>query len=370
MASPGTVKIADIQVSATVDWSPLGDIYVKKYVNYNLDWQVNLSEHLVAIAPYGGPVALFPKGTGRAGVKKSHIVIYTLAGRKIVTIPWEGGRVVALGWTGSENLVCVLEEGTLVVYSIHGQQIYTRIIAREVREHRVMECKFFHTLEGNAGFAVMTHNFQFFVVGDSDRSRDELRVKKLADLPAAAVKPSCWSVLPQGSQFNVLAAVEDKLYILDPFEAVQQNVVCKKESPLYWVEMAISLNGRAIALVDRDGYLWGGSSDFKICETEFDLQSTSKVLQMQWGGKDFFVLIMDRIMFVKGFGRHWCKYPLRAAGVLLAEIDGVRILTNQTSEFIHRVTSKALCSSYGHLNISDMYLLLICTNVRKFLFVL
>jgi len=87
MASPGTVKIADIQVSATVDWSPLGDIYVKKYVNYNLDWQVNLSEHLVAIAPYGGPVALFPKGTGRAGVKKSHIVIYTLAGRKIVTIP-------------------------------------------------------------------------------------------------------------------------------------------------------------------------------------------------------------------------------------------------------------------------------------------
>ena len=45
-------------------------------------------------------------------------------------LQWEGGRVVALGWTGSENLVCVLEEGTLVVYSIHGQQIYTRIIAR------------------------------------------------------------------------------------------------------------------------------------------------------------------------------------------------------------------------------------------------
>lgn len=44
---------------------------------------------------------------------------------------------------------------------------------------------------------------------------------------AAAVKPSCWSVLPQGSQFNVLAAVEDKLYILDPFEAVQQASICK-----------------------------------------------------------------------------------------------------------------------------------------------
>ena len=50
-----------------------------------------------------------------------------------------------------------------------------------------MQCKFFHTVEGNAGFAVMTYNFQFFVVGDSDRSRDELRVKKLADLPGTCM---------------------------------------------------------------------------------------------------------------------------------------------------------------------------------------
>ena len=47
----------------------------------------------------------------------------------------------------------------------------------------MLECKFFHTLEGSSGFAVMTNNYQFFVVGDSDRGRDELRVKKLADLP-------------------------------------------------------------------------------------------------------------------------------------------------------------------------------------------
>ena len=44
----------------------------------------------------------------------------------------------------------------------------------------------------------------------------------LCTCSATTVKPSCWAVLPQASQFNVLAAVEDKLYILDPFEAVQQ----------------------------------------------------------------------------------------------------------------------------------------------------
>ena len=44
--------------------------------------------------------------------------------------------------------------------------------------------------------------------------------------------------------------------------------MCRKESPVYWVEVAVSLNGRAVALVDRDGYLWGGSSDFKVGKAE------------------------------------------------------------------------------------------------------
>lgn len=79
-------KVADIQGAATVDWSPLGDIFTKyvyvmfsaspdssqlasdnfyswyliyncrKYLNYNLSWDVNLAESHVAMAPYGGPV--------------------------------------------------------------------------------------------------------------------------------------------------------------------------------------------------------------------------------------------------------------------------------------------------------------------------
>ena len=47
----------------------------------------------------------------------------------------------------------------------------------------MLECKFFQTLSGSAGFAVMTNCYQFFVVADSSRSRDEIRVKKLPDLP-------------------------------------------------------------------------------------------------------------------------------------------------------------------------------------------
>ena len=43
-----------------------------------------------------------------------------------------------------------------------------------------------------------------------------------------------------------------------------QFVICKKDGPLCWANMAVSLDGRAVALVDKEGYLWGGSSDFRV----------------------------------------------------------------------------------------------------------
>lgn len=338
-----TEKVADIQASATVDWSPLGDIFIKKHLNYTLDWKVNLAENLVAIGPYGGLVAIVPKGIPKSGVRRC-FDIYSLSGNLITSIPFEGGKVVGLGWTSSDNLVAIGEDGYMTVYDVHGVLKYNRIITREVKDHRVCECKFFHTLEGSAGFAVMSNKYQFFVVGDSDRPKDEIRVKKLADLPpTATTKPSCWEVLPQGNQVSIAVAVENKLYLLDPFDSMPQNVVCKKELP-YWIKIAISPTGKAVALVDREGYMWGGSTDFKVCETEFDLQTGSglKIHQMEWGGKDFFVIVMQKLMFVKGTGKHWCKFPFHEPCVLIPEIDGVRILRNSCCEFMHRVASSSL----------------------------
>lgn len=41
-------------------------------------------------------------------------------------------------------------------------------------------------------------------------------------------------------------------------------VVCRKDPPHYWVEVAVSPTGKAIALVDKTGNMWGGSTDFKV----------------------------------------------------------------------------------------------------------
>ncbi len=37
---------------------------------------------------------------------------------------------MSLGWTSSESLLVIMEDGSMSAYSIHGQQIYTRTITR------------------------------------------------------------------------------------------------------------------------------------------------------------------------------------------------------------------------------------------------
>ena len=44
----------------------------------------------------------------------------------------------------------------------------------------------------------------------------------LSNFLATTSKPNCWAVLPQGNQVSVVVAVLDRLYHLDPYEAVPQ----------------------------------------------------------------------------------------------------------------------------------------------------
>ncbi len=39
---------------------------------------------------------------------------------------------------------------------------------------------------------------------------------------ASTSKPNCWAVLPVGNQVSVTVAIHDRLFVLDPYEAVLQ----------------------------------------------------------------------------------------------------------------------------------------------------
>jgi hypothetical protein len=147
--------------------------------------------------------------------------------------------------------------------------------------------------------------------------------------------------LASGNNVTVIAAVEDKLYHIQQLESQIISVSCKDQNHI-WSSIAISLNGKAAALIDKNGYIWAGSSDFKTQETEMETQSSAKVHQMEWSGNDFIVVLFEKFIFLKGFGKHWCKLPSRGPAILTPEVDGVRILSNNSCEFLHRVSTHSL----------------------------
>ncbi|KAF9940768.1 Vacuolar protein sorting-associated protein 16 [Modicella reniformis] len=83
----------------TADWFELQDRFYRKQEIYVMLWeQVDLSKYMAAAAPCGGPIALVRDD------------------RK-----WDKGRIVGMGWTETEQLLCVFEEGLVRMYNILGE---------------------------------------------------------------------------------------------------------------------------------------------------------------------------------------------------------------------------------------------------------
>ena len=76
---------------------------------------------------------------------KPLISLYTSSGRQMGTIQWDKGRIVGMGWTDSEQLVCVLDDGTVRIYSIHGE--YTQFSLGRVRSLLVLSLKKFEWID-------------------------------------------------------------------------------------------------------------------------------------------------------------------------------------------------------------------------------
>jgi hypothetical protein len=74
--------------------------------------------------------ALFPKLHVKSGSGTKSITICSQAGKPISSIPWEGGNLIGMGWNSNEDLICILEEGTMAAYSMHGFLHYSRLISR------------------------------------------------------------------------------------------------------------------------------------------------------------------------------------------------------------------------------------------------
>ncbi|XP_068421424.1 vacuolar protein sorting-associated protein 16 homolog isoform X2 [Eschrichtius robustus] len=266
----------------TANWNPLGDsAFYRKYELYSMDWDLKeeLRDCLVAAAPYGGPIALLrnPGRKEKPASARPVLEIYSASGVPLASLLWKSGPMVSLGWSAEEELLCVQEDGVVLVYGLHGDFRRHFSMGNEVLQNRVLDARIFHT-EFGSGVAILTGAHRFTLsanVGD-------LKLRRMPEVPGLQSAPSCWTTVCQDRVAHILLAVGPDLYLLD--HAACSAVIPPGLAPgvSSFLQMAVSFTYRHLALFTDTGYIWMGTASLKekLCEFNCNIRAPPK--QMVW----------------------------------------------------------------------------------------
>ncbi|XP_053114089.1 vacuolar protein sorting-associated protein 16 homolog isoform X2 [Hemicordylus capensis] len=324
----------------TANWDPLGDAaYYRKLELYTMDWNLRegLRECLVAAGPYGGPIALLKTRKEKSPSSRPPLEIYSASGVLLASIPWKNSPAVHLGWTTSEELLCIQEDGSVLVYSLFCEFKRRFSMGNEVLQNHVLEAKVFHT-EYGTGVAILTGAHRFIMATNIE----DLKLRRLPEVPGLQKPPSCWAVLCQDRVTILLLAIGQDLYLLDNTACSPVTLPGLSPQAGSYLQMAVSFNYRYLALFTDTGYIWMGRSHLKEKLGEFTCEFRAPPKQMVWctrtrSKQRAVVMAWDRRLIVAGNSEQCIQYPLDEDSYLVPELDGVRIFSRTTHEFLHEI---------------------------------
>uniref|UniRef100_A0A4W4FEL3 Vacuolar protein sorting-associated protein 16 homolog n=1 Tax=Electrophorus electricus TaxID=8005 RepID=A0A4W4FEL3_ELEEL len=323
----------------TANWNPLGDAFYRKVELYEMGWSLKdgLRECLVAAAPYGGPIALLKEPQRRSPSARPQLEIYSSSGVTMASFVWKSGVVKQLGWTVCDDLLCIQEDGTILIYDLFGNFKRHFSMGNEVGQSQVLEAKVFHSPYGT-GVAIVTGASRFTLATNID----DLKLRRLPEVPGLQGAPPCWAVLTQDRQSKVLVANGADIFILD-------NAVCTPVNPpglspqaTSIVHMCVSFSYKYLALFTDSGHVWMGSTDLKEKLSEVDTKVRNTPKQMAWcrrpkSREPSVVIMWDRHLLVVGVCKDTIPYHLDDDSVLVPELDGVRIVNGTHHELLQEV---------------------------------
>ncbi|KAH0547552.1 hypothetical protein FGG08_000277 [Glutinoglossum americanum] len=316
----------------TADWEKVGDRFYRKIQLYTavFDQDLELDNYIVAGAPYGGALALHRdeeklhayRGTQAA---KSSIDIYSYAGKLIRRINWDKGSIKGLGWSEDEKLLVVTEDGTVRCYYDFQGEFTQFSLGHGAEDFGVKACRFWST-----GFVALLSNNHLISIS----RYDEPRPKLLAQPPMETVHS--WTLIPPAYTLSrsveVLLATGQTIHVVDASDSEDRLL---QNGP--FTHISVSPNGRFVALYTEDKKLWVISSDFQKKLSEYDSRSRSIPKDLRWCGNNSVVLAWEDEIHMVGPNGAASKYFYDSRVHLVADIDGVRLITNDVCEFLQKV---------------------------------
>merc|ERR1712137_1152682 len=330
----------EMELQTSAEWAPIDNLFYRKFRVYSMQWDVELFKYDLIGAPYGGPVALTRSLDSHIPDTMPTIEIFSSSGVKISSFLWDKGRIVKMGWSMKEELVIVMEDGTVMIFSLFGELVTQFSMGKEVQQQRVLDCQIW-----GSGVVVLTNQRRFFAT----TSFETPRTRPLRD-PGLTEDPTCWIVIePRFSptkQVQVLVATGSDTILVVTRDQVEDKYL--SHGPFY--KMALSRRGQTLACFTADGSLWITQPDLKGGGTQkIETQTRDVPKQMVWCGADSIVCLWERnndnLVVMFGPRSQSIKYVYRNAVHLISEIDGVRIISQNDCEFwqlVPNVTVKTL----------------------------
>ncbi|GAB0090509.1 Vacuolar protein sorting-associated protein 16 homolog [Sergentomyia squamirostris] len=330
----------------TGDWFTLGhgNTY-RKIELYNMEWppETDLENMIVCAAPYGGPMAIvkdFQKFVKVTGSTKPIIRIFTASGHLISSINWNSGNLLSMGWSECEELICVQDDGLVLIYDMFGVYQHTFSMGQEAKDTKVIDAKIFPSGSGT-GVAVMTTNFRVFLVN----SVKEPKNRQLPEMPKSIADPNCWDIVTEERNTFALVSREREIFKLQQGVSVCMPVnISMQNDYKSFLMMSVSFNQRDLALYTNSGHIWMGSSNLKTKYCEFDTGRTERPKQIEWcvdaeNSKQSGALIVtySSLLLIIGISGDSNVYTYDPAIFLIPEMDCVRVLTNGCHEVIQKI---------------------------------
>lgn len=322
------------------DWQQLHNRYYRKKEVYADAWpDLDLSRQILVGAPHAGAVAVLRNTnkvvamTGKEGELRRGVQIYSLSGGLVASLPEPAGKVVRAGWTSSERLVLVQDDGLVLIYSVSGELESTVALSKEAGVGIAVDAVVY-----GDGVVVLASRPKIFLVALTGLGTEnpDVRLKKFAD-PELTEAPLSWTIIePQftaSHQIEVLLATQGgNVIVVDQEKRADQHLAV---SPI--VRMSVSPTGKILACFNANGNLWVVSSDFAKNLSEFPTKSKAAPQQLVWCGTDAVVLYWDKHVLLVGPYNEFLSYNYDMPITLLAELDGVRIISSVRSEMLQRV---------------------------------
>lgn len=219
---------------------------------------------------------------------KPSIDIYSLAGQKLRSIPWDKGPVKGLGWSDAETLLVVAADGHVRCHDLQGDFSHFSL-GHGADNYGVESCRFYP-----GGMVALLGNGTLVAVG----SYAEPRPKLLATPPGGdGDGVNAWAVVPPAYTLSrsveVLASVGDTVYVLDAAE-------CEDRLPEFGPlsHISVSPDGRHVTLYARDGKAHVTSSDLQDLEFVHESDSKTPPQYVEWSGSDAIIAWEDEVHII------------------------------------------------------------------------